>query len=172
MTEKQKRQRAKKMISRNLKLREQLWPDLIPEELWDRINRDGFTTMPRTMLQILHIMDGLAPKGQPVSLSYLSLWCRVFDESFIKIQNPLELASESGFSGQRALTTWNSRMKHLVELGFIDAKEGPWGKYSFVLIINPYIVIKKKFEAGEIPEPQYNALFVRAQDVGATDLEE
>jgi hypothetical protein len=100
----------------------------------------------------------------------LSLWCRVFDESLVIIQNPTELAFEAGFSGQRALTTWTKRMKYLVELDFIATKEGAFGKYNYVLLFNPYVVIKRKYEAKKIPEKQYNALFVRAQDVGATDL--
>ena len=124
MTEKQKRQRAKKIRSKTLKLREQLWPNLDLDRLWDRTERHGFTTMPRTMPLILQIMDILAPKGQPVSLTYLSLWCRVFDESFLRLQNPNEIASEVGFSGQRALTTWNSRMKRSAPSGMRSKHSG------------------------------------------------
>jgi hypothetical protein len=161
----QKRVRASKMLSRNLALREQLWPNLNPQSLWNRTQKDGYTTIPRPMPRIMQIMDDLAPKGMPVSATYLSLWFRVFDESMIEIKNEKEMAAEAGFTGQRAVTTWHSRMKHLVEMGFIDAKEGLSGKYQYVLIFNPYLVIKglKK----KIPQQSFVALFARAQEVGA-----
>lgn len=165
MNTRQKRVRASKMLSRNLELRQQLWPNLNPLSLWNRTQKDGYTTMPRPMPRIIQIMDELAPKGMPVSATYLSLWFRVFDESMIDIKNEKEMAAEAGFTGQRAVTTWHSRMKNLVEMGFIDAKEGPAGKYQYVLIFNPYLVIKglKK----KIPQQLFIALFARAQEVGA-----
>ena len=86
------------------------------------------------------------------------------------IQNPAELAFESGFSGQRAVTTWASRMSSLESMGFISTKEGASGRYNYVLLYNPYIAIKKQRAAKKIQDTQFNALFARAQDVGATDL--
>ncbi len=43
---------------------------------------------------------------------YLALWCRVFDEGFVEIRDKEAFAYESGFSGQRAVTTWSGRMKN------------------------------------------------------------
>lgn len=171
MNIKQSRVRASKIKSKNLALRKQLWPKLDSDLLWDRTQQKGFTTILRPMPYILQIMDQLAPKGKPVSVTYLSLWCRIFDESLVVIQNPSELAFESGFTGQRAVTTWASRMSYLEDMGFIATKEGASGKHNYVLLYNPYLVIKKHHAAKKIQETQYNALFARAQDVGATDLQ-
>ena len=56
-------------------------------------------------------------------------------------------------------------------MGFIEAKPGPSGEFNYVLIFNPYFVIKKLEKAKKISDPLlYNALFARAQDVGADDL--
>jgi len=170
MNVKQKKARATKMFSKNMELREQLWPKLTPDLLWNRKQSDGFTTMPRPMPHILQIMDQLADKGKPVSHVYLSLWCRVFDESLVVIQNEKDMAFEAGFTGQRAVTTWHSRMKNLINLGFIEAKSGSSGKYNYVLILNPYFVIGNLRKANKVPEKLYIALFSRAQDVGAKDL--
>ena len=167
MNSKQKMARASKILSRNLDLRKEFWPDINSESLWNRKQKDGFTTMPRPMPQILQIMDNLAHKGKPVSQTYLSLWCRVFDESLVIIKNEKEMASEAGFTGQRAVTTWHSRMKTLIDLGFIEANTGPAGKYQYVLILNPYIVIKKLKKEKRIPSELSIALFSRAQEVGA-----
>ena len=156
-----------KMQSRNLELRNQFWPDINSETLWVRTQKKGFTTIPRPMPLILQIMDNLAHKGKPVSQTYLNLWCRVFDESIIEIRNEQEMAFEAGFTGQRAVTTWHSRMKSLVDMGFINVKTGSAGKYQYVLILNPYLVIKKFEKVKKIPEQLSTALFSRAQEIGA-----
>ena len=166
----QKKRRGEKIVKQNLALRNEIWPDLDTDFLWNRKSNDGYTTIPRTMPQILQIMDSLAPKDRPVSKTYLSLWCRVFDESFINIQNPLALAIEAGFSKQRALTAWNDRIASLVKLGFIEAEKEA-GQYKYILVYNPYIIIKQS--KAKIPEKaRYLALFQRAQEVGAKDLTE
>ena len=113
MNVRQKKARATKMFSKNMELREERWPHLTPDSLWNRKQSDGFTTMPRPMPHILQIMDQLAGKGKPVSHVYLSLWCRVFDESLVVIQNEKDMAFEAGFTSQRAVTTWHSRMSDL-----------------------------------------------------------
>jgi hypothetical protein len=169
-----KKQTIKK-ISRHQKkklaLREQLWGKLSPDLLWERSTHDGYTTIPRTLPIIFQIMDDLADKGKPVSATYFSLWCRVFDESYIEVKSCDELAFESGFSGQRAASTWKQRMKKLVELGFVEAKSGATNEFSYVLIYNPYNIIKKYYGEGKVQEGKYNALFARALEVGADDLD-
>ncbi len=75
MNVKQKIARASKILSRNLDLRDALWPDIESRMLWDRKQNVGFTTMPRPMPQIIQIIDYLAHEGKPVSRTYLSLWC-------------------------------------------------------------------------------------------------
>lgn len=168
MNLKQNAVRASKILLRNLELREQLWPG-IESKLWHRKRNDGFTTMPRPMPEIMQIMDSLAPKGKPVSRVYLSLWCRVFDESMVVIQNEKEMAFEAGFTGQRAVTTWHSRMKNLVDIGFITTKSGSSGKYQYILILNPYGVIRKLNKMKKLSEELYIALFRRTQEVGASN---
>ena len=166
----QAKSRNKKIQDERLELRNHLWPDLDPKTLWTRKEKTGYTTIPRAMSLIMHIMDGLSEKGKPVSSTYLALWCRVWDECFVKISNPQDMAFESGFAGQRKETTWSSRMKILCDLGFIDAKPGKNGKYSYILIFNPYEVIKKKFKETMVKEEEYTALLEMCQTIGADDL--
>jgi len=161
--------RSAKISSNTLELRSQLWPELDENDLWTRKTKKGFTTIPRPMSIILHIVDDLS-KGKPLSTTYLALWCWVFDESMVTIDNPREMAFEVGFSGQRAEATWMSRMKILAGLGFIDIKRGPSGPYNYVLILNPFKVIKGLYSDKKIPELSYISLFKRAQKVGANDL--
>ncbi len=158
------------MSKRTLGLREQLWPELDEGTIWNRKTAKGFTTLPRTMPHILEIIDDLAGKGTPVSNVYLSLWCRVFDEALLEIKNYNDLAFEAGFNGQRAVTMWKKRMDLLVELGFIFAEEGAGGKYDYILLLNPYPIIKKYYEDKKIQKHKYIAFFKRSQEIGAVDL--
>ena len=166
-------QRRKRIIiQKQLKLRETLWPDIDESRLWIRTVRDGFTTIPRTIPIIMYIMDGLS-KSKPVSSTYLELWCRAFDQCVVTLNNHQEHAFHAGFAGQRAVTTWKERIRILHDLGFIDVKSGPSGDISYALIFNPYDVINRhhKQKHPGITESMFNALVVRAIDIGAKDLQ-
>lgn len=151
---------------------EKFWPTVnVDVDLWHRSRCDGYGTIPRTTPQILAIIDSLT-KGKPASMTYLALWCRAPDEMVVRILSPMYLASESGFSGERAVTTWQSRIASLVEYGFIKVAAGQAGPYEFVLILNPYRVIHELHQKGNLPESLFNAVHVRAMEVGAVDLDE
>ncbi|MDF3783758.1 hypothetical protein P3S16_24285, partial [Enterobacter hormaechei] len=71
-------------------------------------------------------------------------------------------------NGQRAVTTWMSRMKKLRELGLIKTKAGTSGEFHYVLMLNPLSIIKSHYESnGMSKDERYNALFSRMQEVGA-----
>jgi hypothetical protein len=166
------RKPRKKIAQRQLELRARLWPGLNDGFLWHRLKHHGFTTIPRTMPLMLSIMDDLS-EGQPVSSTYLELWCRAFDESFVTLSRPREMAFHAGFTGQRSERTWRGRMKILADLGFIGIKEGPSGPMSYAIIFNPYLVIRRlrdKKHPG-VREDKYNALMERAGEISAGDLD-
>ena len=161
---------------RETRLRNELWPDLIENDLWNRGRCKGFTTIPRTLPLLMSIMDDMAGKGKPVSRTYLTLWGRVHDEAVLKIRDESTAAMESGFSGGRRTTAWRSRMRILRDLGFILAEEAGSGEFSTVLLLNPHKVVKShwarrtKKGAHRIPEEKYRALMDRADEVGANDF--
>lgn len=164
-----------KVVSQKMTaIRQKLWPEHSDEDFWFRKNgkgfNKGFTTIPRCMPIICSIMESLH-KGERLTDAYLALWCRVHDEAIIKIDNPRELALEIGYTGQRAETTWKGRILGLIELGFIKAKPGPSGDYSYIIILNPYLVIQKLFLQGRVDEQRYNTLVARMEFIGAKDLD-
>lgn len=174
MNEKQSETRLKKIAKQNLDWRKKFWPELNDEDLWLRKSKTGFITVPRCLPQIMAFIDALT-KNTPASKTYLALWCRTFDEMIIRIQNPMILASESGFSGGRQLTTWNSRMELLEKFGFIKTAKGPTGPYEFVILLNPYAVVKNYInestnEINENLKQLFLALEIRAVEIGANDL--
>ncbi|STO79489.1 hypothetical protein [Grimontia hollisae] len=168
MSKRGKKVGASKLAEKRLNIRDSLWEDEIESlKIWSRTTHDGFTTVPRTLPYVFKVMDHLAGKGKPVSSTYFTLWCNVFDEGYLDIKDKERFAYESGFSGERAVTTWSGRMKLLVENGFIKAKEGTSGDFNHVLILNPLEVIKEIYK--EKPKDKsYNALISRMNEVGAT----
>lgn len=166
MSEKSKKAGRKSLAEKREKVIESLWGDETPE-VWSRKENNGFTTMPRTLPYVCRVIDSLASSGSPLSQTYLALWFRVFDEGFIEIKDKDALAYESGFSGQRAVTTWAGRMRKLKELGFIDTKPGSSGDLQYVLIVNPLTLIRKMYSDGQkTKDERYNALATRLIDVG------
>lgn len=164
---------GERMAERRLALREQLWPGLDEKDLWLRKKREvkGFTTIPRTLPIHMRIMDDLS-NGRPVSSTYLDLWARSHDEGYAEVGNPREAAYAAGFSSQRAESTWRTRIRVLEQLGFIKTVAGPNSTYQYVLILNPYKVVKSLNDAGRVQKGSWIALFNRAQEIGATDLRE
>ena len=149
-------------------LRDSCWSGLDEEKLWNRKTVSGFTTIPRTMPVLMNIIDALT-KNKPAGRAYFVMWCRTFDQSLLVIDNPMTLAVESGFSGERALSTWKERMGALLDLGFIDAKEGPAGLYHYVLLFNPHKVVWGLKD--RIQEGMFRQLQTRAIEIGAIDME-
>jgi hypothetical protein len=164
--------RGAKIKDRRVALRNTLWPDVDGDQLWrgDK-KRPGYTTMPRTMQLILTAMDA-ASKGKPVSSTYLDLWCRAFDEQFVSLNRPREMAFYAGFNGERAERTWLDRIQILKTLGFIQTKPGPSGPVSYALLANPYHVLAKLNAQGVLAPMHWNALLERMAEIGAVDLKD
>ena len=143
------KKRLKKIVRQKIAMRASLWPDLDESRLWEREKSAGWLSVPRPMPLLLQIMDSLS-KGKPVSSTYLELWCRTYDDSFVIATKHREMAYYSGFTGERAVRTWATRMHILRDLGFIDIKEGSNGPISYVLIFNPYLVVGEHHQAGHV----------------------
>lgn len=152
-------------------LRKTLWPELNRSHLWNRLEDDGFTSIPRTMPIVLSIIDDMT-KGKPASAPYLELWCRAFDEMYVSLGAASMLALHSGYTKQRATRMWLERIELLSDLGFILTKEGSSGKFSHALILNPHLVIKNHYEnkKGGIMREKYDALVERATEIGSLDF--
>lgn len=160
----------KKASDRRRTLRKSMWPEVTEAELWLRLKSVGFTTMPRAISLIGRIVNHFSEKGFPLSDTYLTLWCWVFDEAFVEIRNPRDFAFESGFTGPRAETTWKNRMKRLEDLGFIKSKAGVSGDFNYILLLNPIKVIEQLY-SGRDHDVYYNALLSRLLQIGANDIE-
>jgi hypothetical protein len=160
------------VLERQLQVRSKLWPNVTDEMLWGGEDVQGFSMVPRVMPLMMSIMDDLSGKGFPVGQTYLELWCRLREERFLTLNRPEEMAFHAGFSGQRALRTWKDRVRRLADLGFIDVQPGPLGDLSYAIFLNPYHILKRHFIGGTINAAKWQALVIRALEIGAYDLDE
>ena len=164
--------RITKQERMQMKLRQRIWADVPDEELWSRKPPTaGFTTIPRGLRHVMQIMDDMS-KGKPLSATYFTLWCWARDPQVVDIVSAAELAFESGFTGQRMESTWRERMRLLASFGFLKVAEGRYGPISHVLILDPYLVVKRLYNQRLVQDVRYNALLQRLDDVGAKDLDD
>jgi hypothetical protein len=174
--------RGKAIRDRDIELRDSVFQDAA-ERLWDRNRFHGFTTMPKTMPYICRILDELS-KGQPLSTTYIALWCATWDNAFVRLGRMPDLAFAAGFSGQRGVRTFHDRLKRLVELGFVEIAPSGAQAMGLVFLPNPHAVIVSlyrakvstdgdpdlKLKAAGLQAATYNAFIERAQEIGATDV--
>ncbi len=64
-----------------------------------------------------------------------------------------------------------ARIRILEGLGFIEVKSGPSGPISYILILNPYLVIKDHQVKGMVDASSWHALIEKMIEIKATDLE-
>jgi hypothetical protein len=126
---------------RRLGLRDELFPELAREGVWDRTTFTGFTTVPRTMPLLMRIIDGLSIKK--AGRVYFDLWCRAFDDFFVDIRDEYEFAYASGYSGQRAIRSWRERMLVLAEHRFILINSTSFGRIRYAAIRDPHRVVQE-----------------------------
>ena len=176
---KQAATRRNKAKEANLKMCNELWPAVTDAELWRQEDRSkkGFLWMPRPMPLFINLINDISKKvtgdkAVPAGKSYLVLWCRILDGAFLDIENEVVAALEAGYAGERNVTTWREHLNVLQLLGFIDYKPGPAGPMQFVLLWNPYHVVKRLKAKGFIQEAAYTAIFKRAIEIGATDFDD
>lgn len=145
--------------------REKHWPNS-SSRIWSRKTNDGFATIPRLLPLIVVLIRELSQKSDPSSV-YWDLWARVYDQAFIVVKNPRELAFSSGYSGQRAVRTWTERMRELKALGFVDFKPRTGSEIGYVLMINPLHRASELHAEGRVSDDWWNAFVERAEEIGA-----
>jgi hypothetical protein len=155
-------------------MRKHLWPTVTDEHLWllDDKRRKGFSSIPRVMPILMNMIGDaskhVSAKSVPAGRSYLVLWCRVFGEGFVEVENEAIAASEAGYTGERSVSTWREHIRVLKELGFIDYRPGQAGPMQFILLFNPYPVAKALRNRKWVQEVQYTSLLQRAIKIGAS----
>jgi hypothetical protein len=148
---------------------DQYWPKARPwtgeKNPWNGEKEVGWFRAPRTLPLILALLrtKALSGRDDPASV-YLALLARHLDSGIVDIVNERDLAYESGYSGTRALRTWQERMRLLEKLGFIETKQSGNQKYRYVLIVHPAIPIERLHAEGKVNDAWWNAYTARRID--------
>lgn len=166
-SQKPQRKHKVKAAEKREELRELLWPES-EQLLWTAKGTAGYTTVPRLMPLILHLIRLLSKKGDPSSV-YFELWARAFGEGIVSINDESICAYAAGYEGTRAVRSWRERILRLKELGFIDVKPQGNREIAHVLIFNPLAVCAKlrAQPSSNVPDEWWTAFAHRASEIGA-----
>jgi len=170
--ESERARRKKKANDIALALRNLHWPNVTPEQLWllDG-NRGGFSQVPRTLSLftsvIKHAVKEKTKKSSAAGNTYLVLWLHIYGQGVAKIDNETDAAFEAGYGGERGKSTFRSHMLVLKDLGFIDFGAGPRGEMQYVLMLNPYMVLKKLLKEKLVEKKYYAAILERLHTSGS-----
>lgn len=166
--------RRKKAKETALAIRNLHWPKVQPAQLWLLDGkRGGFAQVPRTLSLITNVIKAAVKKktgkSSAAGNTYTVLWLHIYGEGVAKIESEKEAAFEAGYGGERSVSTFRSHMYVLKDLGFIEFGEGPRGPMQWVLMLNPYMVLKKLYSDGLVEKKHYAALLERLSAIGSSD---
>lgn len=151
------------------------FPGVTDDKLW-LLNgeRGGFAQVPRTLSLFSELIIKQAVKkktgvSSAAGTTYNVLWLHTQGQGMAKIDNEEDAALEAGYGGERALSTFRKHMRVLKDLGFVDYVEESRGRVKWVLMLNPYLVLKDLFAKGLVDKRHYAAMFERLSQMGSSD---
>lgn len=177
---KQAQKKGEKAKQTNIDLRKVHWGDVKDDDIWllnNERKRSGFAQVPRPLSLVINIINDIAKKkygkAVPAGKTYFVLWLHHYGEGLVRIASEAEAAYEAGYGGQRNVSTFRLHMEILKEIGFIDFRKGVKGPMHYVLLLNPYAVVKRLHEQKDefgvklVSDEQYAALVERVNDIGS-----
>lgn len=149
------------------------FPTIKDEDVWDR-GRGAWASLPRPMGLISNVVIKEAHKkkyktSSAAGTTYTTVWLHYQGHGMSRIENEADAALESGYGGERGITTLRRHMRTLKDLGFIEFVEESRGRVKWVLIHNPYQVTKQLYADGYIDKTTYSTVFERADALGVGD---
>jgi hypothetical protein len=136
-------------------LRKEYWPK---EDPWTGENETGWFRSPRTLPLVLTLLSSKKISGEKdPSPVYLELMARHVGDGVIEMGHEADHAFASGYSGARAVRTWQERMKILERYGFIKTKKIGNQQYRLVLLVHPTVVVQQLRDKNLIPEEWWGA---------------
>lgn len=149
------------------------FPAIKDEDVWDR-GRGGWASVPRPIGLIANVVIKEAHKSKyqtssAAGTTYITVWLHYQGHGMARIESEADAALESGYGGERGITTFRRHMRALKELGFIDFVEESRGRVKWVLLHNPYQVVKQLYADGQIDKTTYSTMFERADAIGVGD---
>lgn len=148
-------------------LRDTLFPGT-SDQSWPKKNGVGWFKAPRTLPIILKILNQKGVRGKDdLTVVYLELLSRVWDEQIVQMDDPDAHAARCGFSKNRR-RSWLERMELLARLGFIEATPNGPKRFGFVRVVHPHRAVQAlRMDRPElVPAALWNELVAAAIECG------
>lgn len=173
-----KKSRKRKTLTEYAKdIRRLHWPAVTDDQVWSS-ETGGFAIVPRTAGMVAEVVIREAHRkmfntSSAAGTTYMSVWLHSQSNGVARIESEEEAAFESGYGGERGVTTFRRHLRTLQAMGFIDFIEESRGRVKWILIFNPYQVVKKLHDAGHLDSKTFRAVSERAMGIGVShELEE
>lgn len=148
-------------------LRDEYWPDV---PAWLKEKETGWFAAPRYLPLLLSLLESkaISDRKDP-SRVYLELYSRHRDSGMIEMEDERQHAFAAGYVGERAVRTWQERMKILEEHGFIKTKAIGNQPYRYVLLVHPMAVIQQLHATGKTDQRWWDTYRARLADLNEDD---
>jgi hypothetical protein len=148
-------------------------PHIKNTQVWSS-QSGGWASVPRSagLISTLVIKEAYRNRfngSSAAGVTYMTLWLHFQGHGMSRIESEADAALESGYGGERGITTFRRHLRTLKDLGFVDYLEESRGRVKWVALLNPYQVVKKLVEDGHVSKATYSALKERADAIGVSD---
>lgn len=148
-------------------------PHIKDTHVWNS-QSGGWASVPRAagLISTLVIKEAYRNRfggSSAAGVTYMTLWLHFQGHGMSRIENEADAALESGYGGERGITTFRRHVRTLKDLGFVDYLEESRGRVKWVALLNPYQVVKKLMEDGVVTKATYSAVRERADAIGVGD---
>ena len=143
------------------------------EDLWTGEAEKGFFQAPRSLPLVLALLSTKAiSENRDPSSVYLELFSRQRGEGVVEMVQEAEHAFAAGYSGSRAVRTWQERMKILEDIGFIRTVNAGNQRYKYVALIHPTNVIQRLREKNMVDDSWWNAYLANKRETKEPSFEQ
>ena len=171
-TKKGKSRKRKTLTEWAKDIRALYWSAITDDQVWSS-SAGGWTAMPRAVGLICEVAVKEAHKkmfnaSSAAGTTYMTIWMHSQASGVARIESEEDAAFESGYGGERGVTTFRRHLRTLKQMGFIDFVEEGRGRVKWVLLFNPYQVVKKLYEGGHLDKHVFRAVAERAIGIGVS----
>jgi hypothetical protein len=167
-------QKRKSAEETNLEIRKLHFPEVTEDKLWLLDGkRGGFAQVPRTLslfseVIIKHAVKKKTGVSSAAGSTYNVLWLHTKGQGISKIEYEEDAALEAGYGGERGVSTFRKHMRVLKDLGFVNYVEESRGRVKWVLMLNPYLVLKDLLAQDLVDKRHYAAMVDRLAAIGSS----
>jgi hypothetical protein len=158
------------VAKRREEIRQEYWPQ---EDLWTGEKEMGWFSVPRSLPLVLTLLSSKEISGgKDPSFVYLELLSRQRGEGVIEMAHEADHAFAAGYDGNRAVRTWQERMKILEEIGFIRTVNIGNHRYKYAAIVHPTTAVQRLRALKKVPDNWWSAYLANKRETKEATFEQ